>query len=198
MPVMSTETAGDDQQATAVTIKHESSSGSSMHQLLSNSVAAATASSGGGGMGGGTMGGIVGSEHHSPSPTTLCGGCGFKITDRYYLVAVERAWHSECLRCGECRRPLDTALSCFSRQSRIYCRDDYYRYIIHKRVCCVICVIPASSSKPSFYSLTPHAEIRLSLFARNTTSSQQSTASKIPSGHVYRTCVSEQQQQEQN
>jgi hypothetical protein len=125
MPVMSTETAGEDQQATAVTIKHESSSSASMHQLLSNSVSAATASSAGG-MGGGTIGGIVGSEH-SPSPTTLCGGCGFKITDRYYLVAVERAWHSECLRCGECRRPLDTALSCFSRQSRIYCRDDYYR-----------------------------------------------------------------------
>ena len=121
MPVMSTESAGDDQQATvAVTIKHETSSGNSMHQLLSNSVSAATASSGGG------LGGIVGSEH-SPSPTTLCGGCGFKITDRYYLVAVERAWHSECLRCGECRRPLDTALSCFARQSRIYCRDDYYR-----------------------------------------------------------------------
>ena len=121
MPVMSTDScAGDDQQATAVTIKHESAhnNNNTMHQLLSNSVSAATASS--------TVGGIV--AEHSPSPTTLCGGCGFKITDRYYLVAVERAWHSDCLRCGECRRPLDTALSCFARQSRIYCRDDYYRY----------------------------------------------------------------------
>ena len=67
----------------------------------------------------------------APSPAantpTLCGGCGFKIADRFYLVAVDKAWHSECLRCDECRRPLDTALSCFARQSRIYCRDDYYR-----------------------------------------------------------------------
>ncbi|XP_057371603.1 LIM/homeobox protein Lhx2-like [Daphnia carinata] len=140
MPVMSTESAGDDQQATAVTIKHESSA--SMHQLLSNSVAAATASSGGGL--GSTIGGIVGSEH-SPSPTTLCGGCGFKITDRYYLVAVERAWHSECLRCGECRRPLDTALSCFARQSRIYCRDDYYRLFGVRR--CNRCCLPLGSNE---------------------------------------------------
>ncbi|KAK4020925.1 hypothetical protein OUZ56_002865 [Daphnia magna] len=140
MPVMSVESVGNDQQATAVTIKHESSA--SMHQLLSNSVAAATASSGGGL--GGTIGGIVGSEH-SPSPTTLCGGCGFKITDRYYLVAVERAWHSECLRCGECRRPLDTALSCFSRQSRIYCRDDYYRLFGVRR--CNRCCLPLGSNE---------------------------------------------------
>ncbi|EFX65839.1 hypothetical protein DAPPUDRAFT_65174, partial [Daphnia pulex] len=91
------------------------------------------------------MGGLVGSEHHSPSPTTLCGGCGFKITDRYYLVAVERAWHSECLRCGECRRPLDTALSCFSRQSRIYCRDDYYRLFGVRR--CNRCCLPLGSNE---------------------------------------------------
>lgn len=58
----------------------------------------------------------------------VCAGCGFKIVDRYYLVAVDKAWHSECLRCDECRRPLDTALSCFARQSRIYCREDYNRY----------------------------------------------------------------------
>ena len=67
------------------------------------------------------------SSSSTSSTTTLCGGCGFKIVDRYFLVAVDKAWHSECLRCGECRRPLDTALSCFARQSRIYCRDDYYR-----------------------------------------------------------------------
>lgn len=109
MPVMSSESAADDQ---AVTIKHETSGSL---QLMSGPS---------GGSHSGHIGvGVTGSDQ----PTTLCGGCGFRITDRYYLVAVERAWHSECLRCGECRRPLDTALSCFARQSRIYCRDDYYR-----------------------------------------------------------------------
>ena len=62
--------------------------------------------------------------HHSAN---LCGGCGLKIADRFYLVAVDRTWHSECLRCSECQRTLDTAHSCFARQNRIYCKDDYYR-----------------------------------------------------------------------
>lgn len=61
------------------------------------------------------------------SQSVACAGCSFTITDRYYLMAVDKAWHSECLRCDECRRPLDSALSCFARESRIYCREDYYR-----------------------------------------------------------------------
>lgn len=101
MPVMSSDSVAADDQA--VPIKHETSL-----QHLSGS-----------GSGGQPLG--------DQQATTVCGGCGFRITDRYYLVAVERAWHSDCLRCGECRQPLDTALSCFARQSRIYCRDDYYR-----------------------------------------------------------------------
>lgn len=104
MPVMSSDSVIADDQA--LPIKHETSS----LQHLANSAS-----------GGQPVG--LGDQQ----PTTVCGGCGFRITDRYYLVAVERAWHSECLRCGECRQPLDTALSCFARQSRIYCRDDYYR-----------------------------------------------------------------------
>lgn len=119
-------TAGldDDHEASAVTIKHESSSASSGNMLTGVSMMVSSDGSGGAS----SVGGGIVSDHHPP---TLCGGCGFKITDRFYLVAVERAWHSDCLRCGECRRPLDTALSCFSRQSRIYCRDDYYRYALH-------------------------------------------------------------------
>ena len=57
----------------------------------------------------------------------FCAGCGQSIADRFYLVAVDRTWHSECLRCSECQRTLDTAHSCFARQNRIYCKDDYYR-----------------------------------------------------------------------
>ena len=68
------------------------------------------------GVGGGVGGGVY------------CAGCRLRIDDRFYLVAVDQAWHSQCLRCGECRRPLDTARSCFARQANIYCKDDYYRY----------------------------------------------------------------------
>ncbi|XP_057371602.1 uncharacterized protein LOC130692508 [Daphnia carinata] len=69
----------------------------------------------------------------------VCAGCGSKIADRYYLVAVDKAWHSECLRCDECRRPLDTALSCFARQSRIYCREDYHRLFSGRKQCAKCC-----------------------------------------------------------
>lgn len=65
-------------------------------------------------------------EDRKPS-VTVCAGCRFAISDRFYLVAVDKPWHSQCLRCDECRRPLETALSCFARQNRIYCRDDYHR-----------------------------------------------------------------------
>lgn len=61
------------------------------------------------------------------SQSVICAGCSVRITDRFYLKAVDKPWHSDCLRCDECRRPLDSALSCFARQSRIYCREDYYR-----------------------------------------------------------------------
>ena len=68
-------------------------------------------------------------ERNSESSASgnVCAGCGLKIKDRFYLVAVERTWHQGCLTCTECRRPLDTDTSCFCRQSSIYCRDDYYR-----------------------------------------------------------------------
>ena len=67
--------------------------------------------------GGGVDGGLV-----------VCFGCRASIADHFYLVAVGKYWHAQCLRCDECRRPLDASLSCFARQSRIYCRQDYARY----------------------------------------------------------------------
>ncbi|XP_046445963.1 protein apterous-like [Daphnia pulex] len=78
-------------------------------------------------------------SNNNTTAAVICAGCGFKIVDRYYLVAVDKAWHSECLRCDECRRPLDTALSCFARQSRIYCREDYNRLFGGRKQCAKCC-----------------------------------------------------------
>lgn len=61
------------------------------------------------------------------APQNVCGGCGNIIRDRFYLVAADRAWHGQCLRCCRCTQPLDTELSCFSRDGNIYCKEDYYR-----------------------------------------------------------------------
>lgn len=57
----------------------------------------------------------------------VCAGCGRRISDRYYLFAVERRWHSSCLQCCQCRRALDGEITCFARDGNIYCKKDYYR-----------------------------------------------------------------------
>ncbi|KAG7313470.1 hypothetical protein JYU34_000600 [Plutella xylostella] len=73
------------------------------------------------------------SSERSPTPPDECAGCGGRIQDRYYLLAVDRQWHGSCLRCCECRLPLDSELTCFSRDGNIYCKDDYYRLFCVKR-----------------------------------------------------------------
>ncbi|CAG9788972.1 unnamed protein product [Diatraea saccharalis] len=73
------------------------------------------------------------SSEGSPATPDECAGCGGRIQDRYYLLAVDRQWHGACLRCCECRLPLDTELTCFSRDGNIYCKEDYYRLFCVKR-----------------------------------------------------------------
>uniref|UniRef100_T1HME9 LIM zinc-binding domain-containing protein n=1 Tax=Rhodnius prolixus TaxID=13249 RepID=T1HME9_RHOPR len=56
-----------------------------------------------------------------------CAGCHSRITDRFYLLAVDRQWHVGCLQCSECKLSLDTEVTCYSRHGNIYCKHDYYR-----------------------------------------------------------------------
>ncbi|KAK6629382.1 LIM/homeobox protein Lhx9 [Polyplax serrata] len=74
-----------------------------------------------------------------------CAGCGSRILDRYYLLAVDRQWHSPCLKCCECKLPLDTELTCFARDGNIYCKEDYYRLFAIKR--CNRCQMGISASE---------------------------------------------------
>ena len=59
----------------------------------------------------------------------LCAGCRIRITDKFYLCAVERKWHSACLKCVECGSELENEASCFEREGHIYCREDYFRSV---------------------------------------------------------------------
>jgi len=68
----------------------------------------------------------------------LCAGCRIRITDKFYLCAVERKWHSSCLKCSECGAELENEASCFEREGHIYCRDDYLRLYGGTR-CCARC-----------------------------------------------------------
>nr|AEN75257.1 apterous [Neanthes arenaceodentata] len=65
-----------------------------------------------------------------PAP---CAGCGGKIIDRYYLLAVDKQWHINCLKCADCHLPLDSELTCFAKDGEIFCKEDYYRRFAVKR-----------------------------------------------------------------
>lgn len=69
----------------------------------------------------------------SPEKPALCAGCGGKISDRYYLLAVDKQWHLRCLKCCECKLALESELTCFAKDGSIYCKEDYYRYSLSRR-----------------------------------------------------------------
>jgi len=65
----------------------------------------------------------------------LCAGCRVRITDKFYLCALERKWHASCLKCTECGVNLENEASCFQKEGHIFCRDDYLRLYGGSRTC---------------------------------------------------------------
>lgn len=60
-----------------------------------------------------------------PAEIPLCAGCDQHILDRFILKALDRHWHSKCLKCTDCHAPL--AERCFSRGESVYCKDDFFK-----------------------------------------------------------------------
>ncbi|XP_029732996.1 LIM/homeobox protein Lhx5 isoform X1 [Aedes albopictus] len=54
-----------------------------------------------------------------------CAGCNKPILDKFLLNVLERGWHASCVRCCECHQPLSD--KCFSREAKLYCRNDFFR-----------------------------------------------------------------------
>ncbi|MBW04349.1 LIM/homeobox protein Lhx9, partial [Eschrichtius robustus] len=81
----------------------------------------------------------------SPEKPALCAGCGGKIADRYYLLAVDKQWHLRCLKCCECKLALESELTCFAKDGSIYCKEDYYRRFSVQR--CARCHLGISASE---------------------------------------------------
>ncbi|XP_067141187.1 LIM/homeobox protein Lhx2-like [Centruroides vittatus] len=74
-----------------------------------------------------------------------CAACDVRITDRYYLLAVDREWHMQCLKCSLCKEQLDSQTSCFSRNGNIYCKVDYYKLFASKN--CARCHLTISATE---------------------------------------------------
>ncbi|XP_033643087.1 LIM domain transcription factor LMO4.2-like isoform X1 [Asterias rubens] len=75
-----------------------------------------------------------------------CAACGCKIIDRFLLHAVDRFWHTGCLKCTCCSVQLgEVGPSCFSKGGMILCKKDYIR-LFGVSGACAACAqqIPAS------------------------------------------------------
>ena len=94
-----------------------------------------------------------------------CAGCDRPILDKFLLTVLDRTWHAECVRCVDCRSIL--AERCFSRDAKLYCRADFFRYSAR-----------FSNSSAIYCHLQPSASTSLTVTYRF--SSQSSTSNSIP------------------
>lgn len=60
----------------------------------------------------------------------VCFGCGGTIYDPFIMhVQPDLKWHGRCLKCHKCERGLSDEISCFVRNGKPYCREDYCKYV---------------------------------------------------------------------
>ncbi|XP_041087085.1 insulin gene enhancer protein ISL-1-like [Polyodon spathula] len=88
--------------------------------------------------------GEAGDSTERPVSVAVCAGCRLQIRDPIILhVSPDLDWHASCLRCSECHCRLEDRDSCFLRDGRTFCREDYLRMFA---VRCAQCGEPVLSS----------------------------------------------------
>ena len=65
---------------------------------------------------------------HKNIMVIVCAGCDEPIMDRFLMNVLDRAWHSSCVACADCKTPLTE--KCFSRDGKLYCRNDFFRWVV--------------------------------------------------------------------
>ncbi|KAI4872422.1 hypothetical protein NFI96_017757 [Prochilodus magdalenae] len=73
-------------------------------------------------------------------PQNLCAGCQRPISDRFLMRVNESSWHEECLQCAVCQQPL--TLSCYCRDRKVYCKQDYQQLFATKCSGCLEKIAP--------------------------------------------------------
>lgn len=55
----------------------------------------------------------------------MCRGCQQPIMERYLMKVLDKSWHMQCVKCCECQCVLSER--CYSRDSKLYCRSDFFK-----------------------------------------------------------------------
>ncbi len=62
------------------------------------------------------------------SCSSICTSCSQPIRDQYiYKVTSDMQWHEECLKCVECDCKLIENATCFVKNGKPYCKNDYLK-----------------------------------------------------------------------
>ncbi|XP_029195579.1 LIM homeobox transcription factor 1-beta-like isoform X6 [Acropora millepora] len=80
-------------------------------------------------------------QNGSQRRMNVCTGCQEPIEDRFVMKVMEEPWHENCLQCCICRITLSR--SCFSKDRKLYCRNDYEKMYATKCTGCKA-TIPAN------------------------------------------------------
>ncbi|KAJ0004342.1 hypothetical protein NQD34_010556 [Periophthalmus magnuspinnatus] len=70
-----------------------------------------------------------------------CASCEKPIVDRFLLKVLDRPWHVKCVQCCECKCSLSE--KCFSREGRLYCKNDFFRRFGTKCGGCAQGILPS-------------------------------------------------------
>ncbi|XP_068188022.1 LIM/homeobox protein Lhx1-like [Antennarius striatus] len=70
-----------------------------------------------------------------------CASCEKPITDRFLFKVLDRPWHIRCVQCCECKCTLTE--KCFSREGKLYCKNDFFRRFGTKCDGCAQGILPS-------------------------------------------------------
>ncbi|XP_076019757.1 LIM/homeobox protein LMX-1.2-like [Genypterus blacodes] len=83
------------------------------------------------------IGSFAGAE---PSLQAVCAGCTLSISDRFLMRVNGASWHERCVKCATCQQPLTA--TCYLRDRKLYCREDYQRLFASKCNGCMEQIAP--------------------------------------------------------
>lgn len=69
-----------------------------------------------------------------------CAGCELPISDKFLLKVLDRVWHVQCVHCYDCKCALTN--KCFSREGKLFCKNDFYRRYGTKCAGCCLGISP--------------------------------------------------------